>query len=252
MSTLQANLVRLLGPRALLLLGDTLVLDRWRWLQSRLAPASSLLIDVGCGNGWLAINCARLGYRTLGVGWEGPDLQKARQRAAGFAGDARFEVQDVRTLLTRHDLKESFDVATCFETIEHILDDAQVMRSLAMVLRSGGRLFLTTPNEDYIPMDAGDAGPFSDIEDGQHVRKGYTAEQLSYLAEQAGLAVVEIGFCSGWGSQTVTTILRRLARSIGYGPAWALTLPLRLIPLLLDNRTQVRPPYSICILATKI
>jgi SAM-dependent methyltransferase len=193
-----------------------------------------------------------LGYHTLGIGWAGSDLEKARKRAARLRSDARFEVQDIRALSTRYDLKERFDVATCFETIEHILDDAEVMRSLASILRPGGRLVLTTPNQNYIPMDTGDAGPFSQVENGQHVRKGYTAERLSHLAGEAGLEIAEIGYCSGLSSQKVTALLRSLARHIGYGPAWALTLPLRLIPLIFDDQNQARPPYSICMLATKI
>ena len=161
-------------------------------------------------------------------------------------------MQDVRTLSVRYDLKECFDVATCFETIEHIIDDQEVMRSLAGILRPGGRLFLTTPSQEYIPMDAYDNGPFKEIEDGGHVRKGYTPERLAYLAEQAGLKVEEIGFCSGWSSQKITTVLRGLTRRVGYGPAWALTLPLRLVPPLLDNRGQTHSPYTICMLATKV
>jgi hypothetical protein len=38
-------------------------------------------------------------------------------------------------------------------------------------------------------MDAGDAGPLSEVEDGRHVRKGYTPERLTYLAEQTGFKV---------------------------------------------------------------
>ncbi len=252
MSTLQNTPIRLAGPRSLLLLGDTLVLDRWRWLKSRLPSAPASLVDVGCGNGWLAINCASLGHHALGLGWDGPDIKKAKKRAAAFGYDIRFEVQDIRMLSTRYDLKERFDVATCFEAIEHVIDDAAVMRSLASMLRPGGRLVLTTPNQEYIPMDSGDAGPFSVVEDGQHVRKGYTPERLSYLTEQADLEVTEIGFCSGWSSQKVTTLLRGLTRRIGYGPAWALTLPLRVVPPLLDNQDQAYPPYSICMVATKV
>ena len=251
MSILKSVFIRLVGPRSLLVLGDTLVFDRWIWLQSRLPSPPASLIDVGCGNGWLVLNCSRLGYRTLGVGWDGPDLQKARQRAVEIGSEARFEVQDVRTLSTRYEFKECFDIATCLETIEHILDDAKVMQSLAGVLRPGGRLVLTTPSYEYIPMDAGDAGPFSEVEDGQHVRKGYTPERLTYLAEQAGFKVTDIEFCSGRASQKITALLRGLSRRIGYWPAWALTFPLRLIPPLLDNRDQTLPRYSICMLATK-
>src|SRR5579864_5858232 len=79
---LKSSFIRLVGPRPLLFLGDTMVFDRWRWLKSRLPPPPASLIDVGCGNGWLALNCSRLGYRTLGISWDGQDLQKARKRAA--------------------------------------------------------------------------------------------------------------------------------------------------------------------------
>jgi SAM-dependent methyltransferase len=223
MSISKSTFVRFLGPRVLLFLGDTLVFDRWLWLQSHLPSPPASLIDVGCGNGWLAVNCSRLGYRTLGIGWDGPDLQKARKRAAELGSEARFEVQDIRTLSARDEFKESFDIATCFETIEHILDDAKVMQSLAGVLRHGGRLVLTTPSYDYVPMDAGDAGPFSEVEDGRHVRKGYTSGRLTDLAEPCRLY-----------------------------PAWALTFPLRLIPPLLDNRGPAYPRCSICMFAKKV
>jgi SAM-dependent methyltransferase len=161
-------------------------------------------------------------------------------------------VQDVRALSTRSDLKECFDIATCLETIEHILDDEEVMRSLASVLRPGGRVILTTPSQEYIPLDSGDAGPFNQLENGGHVRKGYTPERLTHLAEQAGLAVAEIAYCSGRSSQMVTKLLRALNQRLGYGPAWALTLPLRVLPLILDSQEQRYPPYSICMVATKI
>src|ERR1019366_10808499 len=112
MSMLLNSLLRLVGPRSLLILRDTLVVDRWRWLLSRLPPAPASIIDAGCGNGWLALNCSRLGYSTLGIGWAGPNLEKARERAGVLGSDARFEVQDLRSLSDRCDLKECFDVVT--------------------------------------------------------------------------------------------------------------------------------------------
>lgn len=251
MNTCREISLRLLGPASLLFLGDTMVFDRWKWIRSRLPATSKVLADVGCGNGWLALNFARVGYQTLGIGWAGPDIEKATARAAAMGSNARFEVQDIRQLSVRSDLKETFDVVTCLETIEHIIDDVQVMIDLTSLLRPGGRLLLTTPNEGYVPIDVSDAGPFSTVETGEHVRKGYTQERLSHLADQARLEVLEIGFCSGWASQKVTGIMRGLSRRFGYRAAWAVTLPLRLAPPLLDKRRSSRPPYSICLVARK-
>ena len=100
-------------------------------------------------------------------------------------------------------------------------------------------------------MDVGDAGPLEAIEDGRHVRKGYSPDGLRGLAEAANLRVVEIDHCSGRASQRLTRLLRALTRSIGYGPAWALTFPLRILPPAIDRPTQNWPPYSICLVASK-
>ena len=243
--------VRLGGARSLLFLGDSLVIDRWRWIRKHLPRDSMLLVDAGCGNGWLAINCARLGHQTLGLGSNESDIARARVRAEVLRSNARFEVQDLRELAGRDDLKASFDVVTCTEVIEHILDDSGLISDLAALLRPGGRLLLTTPNADYVPVDDGDAGPFVAVEDGRHVRKGYSADELREIAESASLRVEEISYCSGRESQRLTRLLRRLTRSIGYGPAWALTLPLRVLPLTIERPTPDYPPYTICIEAFK-
>jgi SAM-dependent methyltransferase len=251
MRSLKTWLVRLGGARALMVFGDSLVVDRWRWIRTHLPREPSNLVDAGCGNGWLALNCARLGHRTLGLGWDDNDLTRARSRADILNSSARFEVQDLRDLASRPDLTASFDVVTCTEVIEHIIDDSKLMANLAALLRPGGQLLLTAPSSDYIPMDVGDAGPFEAIEDGRHVRKGYSPDGLRGLAEAANLRVIEIAYCSGRASQQLTRLLRALSRSIGYGPAWALTVPLRAIPLAIDRPRQNFPPYSICMVASK-
>ena len=124
---MKSALVRLLGHTATLIHGDTLVLDRWRWLRQSLSPVSAgskSLLDVGCGTGAFTIGTARMGYKSLGLSWDTRNQRVAAERADLCRADlARFEVQDVRTLGEREDLKQEFDVAICFECIEHILDD---------------------------------------------------------------------------------------------------------------------------------
>jgi len=112
-------------------------------------------------------------------------------------------------------------------------------------------MLLTAPSSQYVPIDSGDAGPFNMVEDGGHVRKGYSPADFRYLVEQAELEVEEVAYCSGRASQSVTRILRRLTRSISYIPAWLLTFPLRLLPWMTERGCPQYPPYSICLRARK-
>jgi SAM-dependent methyltransferase len=252
----KSMLVRLFGHRATLVHGDTLVLDRWRWLLRRLPRTRNgeRLLDVGCGSGAFTIGAALRGYDSLGLSWDERNQAVAAERASLSGADsARFEVCDVRRLGQRQDLAGQFDVALCFENAEHILDDFRLMRDIATCLKPGGRLYFTAPYYYYRAITDGDNGPFLKTEEGWHVRRGYTRGMLLELCEAAGLTCEDISFCSGFVSQKVTWLLRVLTR-VQYVLAWGVTLPLRPLPPLLDplvTRITGWPAYSICMEAYK-
>ena len=250
-------LVRFFGFPATLVHGDTLVLDRWLWLRPRLPrvmPGSARLLDVGCGSGAFTIGAALRGYSALGLSWDLRNIDVAVHRAAlCHASTASFEVQDVRRLEDRPDLAGQFDVVTCCEVIEHILDDRKLMRDMSRCLKHGGTLLLTTPYSGYRPITRGDAGPFSQIEDGWHVRKGYTHAELAALCAEAGLDTVEMEFCSGFASQKITWLMRS-AEDVHQLLGWALVLPLRPLPPLIDPWLSPLlrwPAYSVTLVARK-
>ncbi|TRX01785.1 class I SAM-dependent methyltransferase [Candidatus Methylobacter oryzae] len=249
-------LVRIFGFSATLIHGDVLILDRWRWLKKRLPETRNgeSLIDIGCGGGAFSIGAALRGYNSLGLTWDERDQNIATYRAKICgASSARFEVFDVRNLDDRHDLVSQFDVAICFENIEHIINDRKLIIDIANCLKPGGRLLLTTPNILYCPISQEDKGPFSSVEDGGHVRRGYSEAMLEELCVQAKLMPENISYCSGFLSQKITSCQRVLS-TIHPLVAWGVIFPLRLLPPIFDwfiTKLLHWPSYSICLEAVK-
>lgn len=247
-------LVRIFGFRASFIHGDLLVLDRWLWLKKRLPVTRNgeNLIDAGCGSGAFTIGAALRGYQAVGLSWDARNQQIATERAEICnAKNVSFPIQDLRLLHERAEFSGKFDVAICFENIEHIIDDRKLMKDIYAVLKPGGFLLLTTPNYFYRAMSPGDNGPFSRDEDGWHVRRGYSATMLAELCAASGFLIDEISSCSGYFSQRVTTLLRAIRPS---SLGWALTLPLRILPVMFDrliHKLMGWPDYSICMVAYK-
>lgn len=249
-------LTKIIGFPATVIHGDTLVLDRWRWLKARLPITRNgeKLIDIGCGTGAFSIGAALRGYEPLGLSWDKRNQKVAGDRAKICKAEyAKFEVLDVRNLDTRDDLIDKFDVAICFENIEHIIDDRKLLRDIASCLKPGGRLLLTAPYLLYRPMTSGDYGPFSKTEDGGHVRRGYTKAMLEELCRDSDLVPEQISYCSGILSQKITMILRTLSRIHPF-VGWIIVLPLRIIPPVFDKVASTLthwPYFSICLEAYK-
>jgi SAM-dependent methyltransferase len=255
---MKSTLVRLFGFPATLIHGDTLVLDRWLWLRRRLKsvpPRPQRVLDVGCGTGAFTIGMARLGYRSLGLSWDERNQTTARERAALCRAPlAEFEICDVRQLDRRKDLLNQFDIVVNCENIEHILDDRKLMLDIAACMKPGGTLLLTTPYFHYKPITKDDDGPFLPVEDGRHVRRGYTEDDLRDLCAGSGLTVQEIGFISGPVSQKVTALLRTLSRLVHPMVGWIAVLPFRPLAPLLDpilTRVTGWPGFCITLVATK-
>lgn len=244
-------LVRVLGWRATLLQGDPTVTDRWLWLRKHLRPGAVRTLDAGCGTGAFTMYAARAGNDALGLAFEADQLARARSRADILGiRSVRFREMDLRELDRFADSLGEFDQVLLFETIEHIMDDRKLVASLASLLKPGGTLLLTAPYKGHHPLHRGEK--VSEVEDGGHVRWGYTHEEMNDLLRGCGLEIVADEYISGQVSQRVaglTFALRRVNNLL----AWAVSLPLRplcvLDPLL--TRATRYPSLSIGVVARK-
>ena len=250
---MKALVLRLLGWRALLLTGDPCVLDRWLWVRGRLVPGARRTFDAGCGNGAFSIYAASRGNEVVAASFSPEEQEAARSRAEVIGvGGIDFRVLDLRELESHRQALGEFDQIICLETIEHLSDDGTLLATLAKMLRPGGRLLLSTPYEGHHPLFTEERHP-SPVEDGLHVRYGYSHERLHELARAAGLEPAGDGFVSGIISQKVTNLMRRLTLRFGRAAAWAATFPLRaLAPLDRPLSGALRYPYlSVTLLAVK-
>ena len=95
------------------------------------------LIDVGCGAGDLFRVLGKRARRYLGV-----DLV----RYEGFPSDAAgFVIADLNSRIPLED--SSADVVVAIETIEHLENPRAFVRELVRLIRPGGLVLVTTPNQ---------------------------------------------------------------------------------------------------------
>jgi 2-polyprenyl-3-methyl-5-hydroxy-6-metoxy-1,4-benzoquinol methylase len=161
---------------------------RSRFLLERVR-AGERVLDVGCGEGLFAGELARAGASVVGIDVAREPLRRAR------AGSPQLDVRLVEEDGPLELDDASFDVVWAGDVIEHVLDTAAWLSELRRVLRSGGRLLISTPAHAPLRMLALAASPraFAAHFDprADHVRF-YSARTLRALLADFGFHDVRI------------------------------------------------------------
>lgn len=103
-------------------------------------PADAHVLDVGAGDGFhldLLRRHGPAGWQLTGVDTDERAVAQAHRRGLDVR-QSSIEDADIAA--------GSIDLALCIQTIEHVADPVEVLRSIAAVLRPGGRLYLITDN----------------------------------------------------------------------------------------------------------
>jgi SAM-dependent methyltransferase len=147
------------------------------------------VLDVGCGDGTLALALLRAGAaRVAGCDADPRMIMRARGQAAGAGGAVDLAVGRAEALPFADG---SFDVVTCITVLAFVPDPAGAIREMVRVLRPGGRLVI------------GDLGKWSFWAARRRIRGWFgaalwraarfrTAGELAGMARGAGLAVTDV------------------------------------------------------------
>lgn len=149
-------------------------------------PLANLrVLDVGCGDGTLAIASAKQGATTTGIDSAFETVATARRAADEHHVDAVFEVGDACSLPFN---ENSFDVILAITILCLVEDPDRAVREMARVLKPGGRFVV------------GELGRFSSWAALRRIRgwlgsnlwrqaRFHSASELRALVASAGLAV---------------------------------------------------------------
>lgn len=101
------------------------------------SPTHQLLLDVGCGSGQFLFLIKHAGWQVKGIDFDPQAVVAARQLGLDV---------DLGGLDILSGQQDAFDAITLSHVIEHVYDPADALKQCFRLLRSGGTLWIETPN----------------------------------------------------------------------------------------------------------
>lgn len=130
------------------------------------------IIELGCHIGFNLLELARAGHVVTGVEVSETLITEARRRVAALPPEIAARITLVQGFIEDLPEEKKYDTVILTETLEHVMDPAEVVAKAARLTAKGGRVFVSAPTERV--------GTFS------HVR-GVAPEDLRAWFLQAGL-----------------------------------------------------------------
>ena len=138
-------------------------------------------LEIGCGNGFFLYELQKAGYETVrGVEPSEEAVSKAGRMKQnifnGFFENATYA-------------ESSFDLITCFQTLDHLMNPLDILKKVFRLLKKGGIAYFIVHNEKG--MQAKVFGEKSPIYDVEHIYL-FNKNTLSGLGKRSGFNVLKV------------------------------------------------------------
>ena len=128
--------------------GQEIIRRRLRLTRERVALAGRQILDFGCGNGAQTIELVSPDSLIVAVDIDANDLgvlaDQLRTRKIGSVLPVQYDGERIPVA------SASINVAVSFEVLEHVRDEATVLREIHRVLAPSGEFVLTVPNKGWL------------------------------------------------------------------------------------------------------
>lgn len=182
------------------LLLDVLLLRAWHikkavnaWSKQR-SHSEAFILDAGSGFGqysyYLARKCKT--WNVLGIDVKQEQIADCNDFAAKIGYENRMNF--IEGDLTKFVSEKPCDMILSVDVMEHILDDVQVFKNFNASLKENGMLLISTPS-NLGGSDVDDEHDESFI--GEHVRDGYSIEDITFKLQDAGFKSVDATYSYG-------------------------------------------------------
>jgi ubiquinone biosynthesis O-methyltransferase len=184
-------------------------------------PAGLRILDVGCGDGALAVELSKRGAIVTGIDVSVRMIEAARERARRHGVEVTFNVAAVQSLPFP---PEAFDRVVAVTVLCFVADAGTALREMARVLRPGGRLVI------------GELGKWSMWAAERRIRGWFgncvwrqarfrTPGELLHLADGAGLVAEALQGAiyyppCGLAARLLAPLDRHVGRSTAFGAAF--------------------------------
>jgi SAM-dependent methyltransferase len=205
------------------------------------------VLDAGSGNCYFSWLAYKSGARVLALNIAAGQVKSAEKFLFDYKGVSRQKLTiKPMNLYDLPTVGKTFDEIICYEVLEHLVRDQEVVSQFYALLNPGGVLHLCSPFRLHPHHRV------SDIEleeNGGHVRTGYTEVEYRGLLEPLGFKIDKIVGLGSSGLYYADRVLRLIRNR--FGDVFALPLFPFTLPFVYMNNLDPRMPFSLYVRAIK-